>query len=120
MHLTAMMALSALLVWELYRMWTLCMVRARQKTSRREMHRVACSSILPRIGLSLTKGKPAPDEELTTDQRDCKAIANKYGVKVERIAGWDESQMPSRDELPPPDVLRNPADPPQAPGGGVQ
>ena len=120
MHLTAMMALSALLVWELYRMWTLCMVRARQKTSRREMHRVACSSILPRIGLSLTKGKPAPDEELTYDQRDCKAIASKYGFKVERIAEWDKSQMPSRHELPPLDVLRDPTDPPRAPGGGVQ
>ena len=67
----------------------------------------------------LTKGKPAPDKGLTNDQRDCNAIASKYGFKVERIAGWDESQMPSRDELPPPDILRDPTDP-RAPGGGVQ
>jgi hypothetical protein len=120
MRLTAITALSVLIAWELYRMWALCMVRARQEASRREMRRVVCSFILPRIDLRLTGDKQAPDEVLTDYQRDCKAIANKCGVKVERIAEWDESQKPSRDELTPPEALRNPADPPRPPGGGVQ
>jgi hypothetical protein len=68
----------------------------------------------------LTNGKPAPDKGLTEDQRNCKAIANKYEGKLERIAGWDESQLPSRDKRPSSDVLCNPTDPPRMPGRGVQ
>ncbi len=60
-------------------------------------------------------------ENLHTAARCTKktGIANKYGGKVERIAGWVESQMPSRGELPPPDALRDPTDPSRIPRGGV-